>query len=97
MITINNIFRHVREGQVAALTSLHGVDSEILEFIVHSACEVSGIPLKKLAFPREAIIAGVVRGEQSFIANGETTIEAGDRVVVFTLPKAVHKVEKFFK
>ncbi len=97
MITINNIFRHVREGQVAALTSLHGVDSEILEFIVHSACEVSGIPLKKLSFPREAIIAGVVRGDQSFIANGETTIEAGDRVVVFTLPKAVHKVEKFFK
>ena len=97
MITINNIFRHVRAGQVAALTSLHGVDSEVLEFIVHSACQIAGIPLRKLSFPRDAIVAGVVRGEQSFIANGETTIEAGDRVVVFTLPNAVHKVEKFFK
>ncbi len=97
MIAINNIFRHVRAGQVAALTSLHGVESEVLEFIVHSACEIAGIPLRKMNFPRNAIVAGVVRGEQSFIANGETTIEAGDRVVVFTLPGAVHKVEKFFK
>lgn len=97
MITINNIFKHVRAGEVAALTSLHGVESEVLEFIVHHACQVANIPLRKLHFPREAIIAGVVRGEESFIANGETTIEAGDRVVVFTLPSAVHKVERFFK
>ncbi|MEL6651966.1 MAG: Trk system potassium transporter TrkA, partial [Bacteroidota bacterium] len=32
MIAINNIFRHVRQGQVVSLTSLHGVDSEVLEF-----------------------------------------------------------------
>lgn len=97
MITINNIFRHVRQGDVEALTSLHGVESEVLEFNVHSACSIANIPVKKLSFPREAVIAGVIRGETSFIANGETTIESGDRVVVFTLPSAVHKVEKFFK
>jgi len=97
MITINNIFQHVREGNVVAMTSLHGVESEVLEFIVHSACRIRDIPLKKLQFPRDAIVAGVVRGEDSFIANGETTIEVGDRVVVFTLPSAVHRVEKFFK
>lgn len=97
MITINDIFRHVRQGDVAALTSLHGVQSEVLEFIVHSNCSIKEIPVKKLQFPRDAIIAGVIRGETSFIANGETFIEEGDRVVVFTLPNAVHKVEKFFR
>lgn len=97
MITINNIFRHVRAGKVEALTSLHGVDSEVLEFHVHSNCRIANIPLKKLPFPREAIVAGVVRGDSSFIANGETTIEAEDRVVVFSLPAAIHKVEQFFK
>jgi trk system potassium uptake protein TrkA len=97
MITINNIFRHVRAGKVEALTSLHGVDSEILEFLVHQNCRIANIPLKKMQFPRDAIIAGVVRGEDSFIANGETTIEADDRVVVFSLPGAIQRVEKFFK
>ncbi|MEZ4826383.1 MAG: Trk system potassium transporter TrkA [Bacteroidia bacterium] len=97
MITVNNIFRFVREGQVTALTSLHGVDSEVLEFIVHKDCEIANIPIKKLQFPRDAIIAGVIRGEDSFIADGNTFIQNGDRVVVFTLPTAVHKVEKFFR
>ena len=97
MITINNIFRHVREGEVEALTSLHGVESEILEFIVNDACKIADIPIKKLPFPKNAIIAGVIRGEDSFIARGDTTIKSGDRVVVFTLPQDVHRVEKFFK
>jgi trk system potassium uptake protein TrkA len=97
MITINNIFRYVREGKVEALTSLHGVESEVLEFIVHSNCSIANIPVKKLQFPKDAVIAGVIRGEESFIARGDTLIESGDRVVVFTLPSAVHKVEKFFK
>ncbi|MEO0900049.1 MAG: Trk system potassium transporter TrkA [Bacteroidota bacterium] len=97
MITINEIFRHVREGKVEALTSLHGVESEVLEFIVHSACKIKDVPIKKLKFPRDAIIAGVIRGEESIIADGNTYIEDGDRVVVFTLPSAVHKVEQFFK
>ena len=97
MIAINNIFRHVRQGNVESLTSLHGVESEILEFVVHHTCEIADIPIKKLKFPRDAVIAGVIRGEEGFIANGETTIKDGDRVVVFTRPSAVHKVEKFFR
>ncbi|MEL6676689.1 MAG: Trk system potassium transporter TrkA [Bacteroidota bacterium] len=96
MITINNIFRHVRAGNVEALTSLHGVESEILEFIVHENCRIANLPIKKLKFPRDAVIAGVIRGEDSFIATGETFIQDGDRVVVFTLPNSVHKVERFF-
>jgi trk system potassium uptake protein len=97
MITINNIFRHVRAGEVEALTSLHGVDSEVLEFRVHQDCRIANIPLKKMQFPRDAIIAGVIRGDDSFIADGQTTIQTDDRVVVFSLPAAIHRVEKFFK
>lgn len=97
MIAINNIFRFVREGHVESLTSLHGVESELLEFIVHSDNKIANIPIKKLGFPLEAIIAGVIRDGAAFIAKGDTFIKTGDRVVVFTLPSAVHKVEKFFK
>lgn len=97
VITINNIFRHVREGNVASLTSLHGVESEVLEFVVHGKCQIVDVPVKKITFPRGAIIAGVIRGEDSFIANGNTVIQDGDRVVVFSLPGAIHQVEKFFR
>ena len=97
MIAINNIFRYVREGHVEAITSLHGVESEILEFIAHENCKITSTPIKKLNFPRDAVIAGVIRGDESFSASGDMVISEGDRVVVFSLPSAIHRVEEFFK
>ena len=52
--------------------------------------------IKKLKFPKEALIAGVVRKNESRIANGDFRIRAKDRVVVLCSPKAIHKVEAFF-
>ncbi len=97
MIAINNIFRFVREGQVEALTSLHGVESEVLEYIVHKNCKITSVPIKKLNFPRDAVIAGVIRGDESMTASGDLHIQEGDRVVVFSLPSAIHRVQAFFK
>lgn len=97
MIAINNIFRYVRAGNVEALTSLHGVESEVLEFSVHANCKITRQPIRKLNFPRNAVIAGIIRGEDSFTASGDVHIREDDRVVVFTMPSAVRQVEKFFQ
>lgn len=98
LITVNNIFRYVREGKVAALTSLHGVDSEILEFIVEKDSKITEWPIKNLVdFPREAVIGGIIRGKKAIIATGDLQIQEDDHVVVFTLSSSIHKIEKFFK
>jgi len=52
--------------------------------------------VKDIHFPKDAIIGGVVRGDSSYIAKGDTEIKAYDRVVVFALPSAINKVGKFF-
>ncbi len=49
-----------------------------------------------MGFPKDAVIGGVIRERSSFIAIGDTQIHANDRVVVFALPSALHKVDKFF-
>ena len=54
-------------------------------------------PLKDMGFPSNAIIGGLIRGNDAFIAVGDTQIQAYDRVVVFALPQAVREVDKFFK
>lgn len=97
MFAINNIFRFVRAGKVEALTRLHGVESEVLEFAIPRPCKITSAPIRKLNFPREAVIAGIIRGEESFTASGNFQIEKEDRVVIFTLPSAIQKVEKFFQ
>ncbi len=96
LIAASNIFKFVRQGEVLSIGTLHGVDAEILEFEVKAKSKVTKAPIRKLNFPSTAIIGGVVRGQSSYTPLGDFQIQAGDRVVVFTLPESIHKVERFF-
>jgi trk system potassium uptake protein TrkA len=97
LIAANNISRFIRKSEVVALSTLEGIDADILEYIVQPNSPVTKKPIKDLNFPKEAIIGGIVRGEESLIAIGNTKIQSGDKVVVFSLPGGVKKTEKFFK
>ncbi len=97
LIAANNISRFIRKGNVVALASLEGIDADVLEYVAEQNSLITKKPIKDLDFPKEAIIGGIVKGEKSFIAVGETQISAGDKVVVISLPGGMKKIEKFFK
>lgn len=97
LLAASNIFKFVRKGEVLTIGNLHGVQAEILEFEVKRKSKITRAPIRKLGFPEGAIIGGVLRGSQSYTPLGDFKIEEGDRVVVFTLPDAIRKVERFFK
>jgi trk system potassium uptake protein TrkA len=97
LIAANNISRFIRKSEVLALSTLEGIDADILEYVVQPNSTITKKPIKDLNFPKEAIIGGFIRGEDSHIAIGDTKILSGDKVVVFALPGGVKKTEKFFK
>ncbi len=97
LIAANFIFRYIRKGEVISLTGINGVDAEILEFKVPAGSKVTTKPIKDLDFPKSAIIGGVIRDEVGYITLGEFRIIPNDRVVVFSLSKCIHDVEKFFR
>ena len=97
IIAANNIFRFVRKGRVEAITSLHGVDAEIIEYIVHKENQLTRKPLKDLHFPKTALIGSVIRGNESLIPNGEFQLNVHDKVIVFALPEAIGKLEQLFR
>ena len=97
LIAANNIFRYVRKGKIEAIASLHGIDAEIIEFVVHKTNVLTRKPLRKIHFPEGAIIAGIIRNEESIIPSGDFTLERDDKVIVFSLPKAIRKLEKLFR
>ncbi|MEM6320054.1 MAG: Trk system potassium transporter TrkA [Bacteroidota bacterium] len=97
LVAANEIFRFVRKGRVKAIANLHGVDAEAIEFLIHKENRLTKHPIKKLPIPKQAIIAGVIRDAHSFIPDGEFVFEKGDKVIVFTLPEALHRVEELFK
>jgi trk system potassium uptake protein TrkA len=97
LIAANNISRFIRKSEVVALSTLEGIDADIMEYVVQPNSPITKKPIKDLGFPKEAIIGGIIRGEESIIAVGDTKIQNGDKVVVFSLPGGVKQTEKFFK
>ncbi|RTE53592.1 Trk system potassium transporter TrkA [Arenibacter aquaticus] len=96
LLAANNIFRHIRKGEIVAMTRLNNLNAEILEFIVKPTSQVNGQIVRELNFPREATIGGVIRDDEGIIALGGFKITEGDRVVVCCLPSAIPKIEKLF-
>ena len=96
LLAANNIFRYIRKGEVVAMTKLNNMNAELLEFMVKSKSKISNKTIKELDFPRSAIIGGVIRNGEGIIPLGDFKVEAGDRVVVCCLPRAITEVEKFF-
>ncbi|MCF6267958.1 MAG: Trk system potassium transporter TrkA [Desulfuromusa sp.] len=90
------ILKFVRRGDIISLTAIEGSNSEVLELEISKDSGLLATPLGGLHFPRGAIIGAIVRGGNYEIPTGESMLEAGDRVVVFTLPEALQKVERFF-
>ncbi len=96
LITASNIFRHTMKAKVECLKCLTGANAEVFEFVVQKRAKITKKALKDIDFPKDAIIGGVVRGNDSFIAVGDTIIQDNDRVVVFSLPSAFKTVDNFF-
>ena len=97
LITAGRIFKFTLSNKVRFIKYMSGTNAEILEFIVAPDTRITKVPLKDMGFPRNAIIGGIIRGNESFIAVGDTHIQAYDRVAVFALPEAVKEVDKFFR
>ena len=97
LITAGRIFKFTLSNKVRFIKYMSGTNAEILEFIVAPDTKITKVPLKDMGFPSNAIIGGIIRGNESFIAVGDTHIQAYDRVAVFALPEVVKEVDKFFR
>ena len=97
LITAGRIFRFTLSGKARMVRYISGTSAEVLEYTVSNSSRITRAPLKDLDFPQEAIIGGVIRGSDSFIAVGDSVIEPYDRVVVFAKSDAVREVDAFFK
>ncbi len=97
LIAANFIFRYIRKGEVVSLTSIHGVDAEILEFEVKEASKILDNELKNLDLPKTAVVGGVIRKGRGMSVRGNFKFEPKDRVVILSKPECIHKIEAFFK
>jgi len=91
---INTILQHIRRGKVLSAMSIKGEQAEILEAVALETSDIVGKPLKKISFPKGAILAGIIRNDDIIIPSGESVVRPDDRIIIFAKRKAVPKIEK---
>jgi len=91
---INTILQHIRRGKVLSAMSLKGEQAEVLEAEALETSAIVGKPLKQINFPKGAILAAIIRGEQVIIPSGDSVVEPHDRVIIFAKQEAISKIEK---
>lgn len=97
LATASYILRFTMTAEVISTKCLTSIDAEVFEFLAKTGSPITRKPIKKLNFPKQAIIGGFIRDNKGFIAKGDMQIQDGDKVVVFALPDAFHGVDKMFK
>ena len=97
LIAANNVFRFVRKGKIEAITSLHGVEAEIIEYIVHRNNRLTKKPLKEQHFPDNTLIGAVIRDKECIIPTGEFQLNVDDKVIIFAMPDSLGKLDQIFR
>lgn len=95
LVTAGAILRQVRREEIVAVTLLEGAKAEAIEVDLRAGSRIIGKPLKDIKFPRRVLVGAVVRNGATFIPNGKSVLEAGDRIVLFTLPDHAAKILDF--
>jgi trk system potassium uptake protein TrkA len=97
VLTVNAVLRFIRYQKVASIATLPGVDAEIIEYVAQKNSKITKKTLKDIDFPKNGIVGAILHNNELIIPTGETRIQGGDKVVVFTLPQALNEITKLFK
>ena len=92
----NSILQDVRSDQVTSALTFEDTEVEALEIVHSNECHVLDKSLIELELPENCLIAGVTRRENTFIPSGTWKFAEKDRLVVFTLPESIEKIEETF-
>ena len=96
LITASYIARFIVKGDAVSSKWLSGTNAEVIELIVGKWSPATRKPIGELDIPQGATIGGVIRGRETILPSRDLQLKQDDKVVVFTLPKAMAAVARLF-
>jgi trk system potassium uptake protein TrkA len=68
-------------------------EAEIIEAQVLSSSSIAGKEIREIEFPEGVLVGGIKKGDETLRPMGNTRIDQGDVIVIFSLSKDVPDVE----
>ncbi len=96
LLAAGSILRYVRRGVVHSVVTFSDSDAEAIELDVAEESPVAGYRLMDINLPKGSVVGGIVRKMAPILPRGETTIQPGDRIIVFSLPDHINTLENLF-
>ena len=72
-------------------------DADVSEIVAAPDSKITRAAVKDLKLPNGMTLAGIVRNGEGMLVSGDTRIQTGDHVVVFSLSGSLNKYEKLFR
>lgn len=97
-ITSDSILRYVRAMQntlgsnVETLYHILDNQAEALEFAIHDASPITGIPLAQLNLKKNLLVCCLMRDGKVRIPRGQDSIQIGDNVIIATTHKGLRNI-----
>jgi trk system potassium uptake protein TrkA len=95
--TVSSILRHIRHGRVRNVYSVGDGEAEVIEAQVLSTSPISGKSIRDIDFPEGVLVGAIMKGGRYVKPNGDTRIDEGDVVTIFSLADDVPEVERLLQ
>lgn len=97
LLSASEVLAFARRGGVVSVSLLEGAKAEAVEVIVQEGALVAGRRLIEIGLPRECLVCAYVRDGEAYIPNGQSVLQAGDRIILFVQKAHSKSVMKYFK
>ncbi|AJE46963.1 Trk system potassium transporter TrkA [Celeribacter indicus] len=95
--TVSSILRHIRHGRVRNVYSVGDGEAEVIEAQVLSTSPISGKRIRDIDFPEGVLVGAIAKGDVYVKPTGETRIDEGDVISIFSLTADVPEVERLLQ
>jgi trk system potassium uptake protein TrkA len=92
LLSVAEILRFVRRGEVIGVSLFEGARAEAIEIIVDKKSPLAGMPLRNASLSEHCLICAVVHEGKAIIPHGNTVLYPDDRAILFVESDAVKQV-----
>ena len=96
LIAASAIYELLLKADASNIKSLTYADANVGEVIAKPKSKVTRKPIKDLNLPEHITFGALIRNGEPILVDGNTQIEANDRVVVFFLSRSLKSIESLF-
>lgn len=96
MLAVAHILRLTKQEEVVALSIVQGEKAEVIELVLPAGSGSAHKKISSLNIPRGMMVGTIVREEEVLIPDGDTVLLPKDHLIIFSLPKTAHRLERYF-